>query len=165
MSLIENYAAERKARLARLGMGKKVEPPKPTVEAELVKELRERDSLIAQLKSALIEKEIYIQAMKGEDGRFSVVDVQSAVAGHFRIFRDDMIANGRSKDVTYPRQVAYYLCRRLTSRSLTQIGKRFTGRDHTSVLHGVKKIDRLRLSDWMVAYDVAMIERSLGVEG
>lgn len=81
-----------------------------------------------------------------------------AVAQHFNIPRRDLTGPWRSANVSHARQVAFYLCRTLTVRSFPEIGKKFGGRDHTTVLHGYRKIERLMKTDWMVAYDVAHTE-------
>ena len=60
-----------------------------------------------------------------------------------------------------PRQVAMYLSKLLTSRSLPEIGRRFGGRDHTTVMHGVKRIEDLQIQDGQVAEDIEMLRRAL----
>ena len=60
-----------------------------------------------------------------------------------------------------PRQVAMYLCKQMTARSLPEIGRRFGGRDHTTVMHGVKRIEELRGSDGQIAEDLELLRRAL----
>jgi chromosomal replication initiator protein len=67
----------------------------------------------------------------------------------------------RARQVARPRQVAMYLAKQLTARSLPEIGRKFGGRDHTTVMHAVRKIEELSTEDASFAQDVEMIRRSL----
>ena len=73
----------------------------------------------------------------------------------------DMIGPRRHRTIARPRQIAMYLSKHLTSRSLPEIGRRFGGRDHTTVMHAVKRIDELRAVDNQVAEDLEMLRRTL----
>ena len=66
---------------------------------------------------------------------------QAEVERHFKISHEDIISSKRSKSITQPRHIAIYLCRYMTNDSLETIGKKFGGRDHTTVMHSVKKIE------------------------
>ena len=83
------------------------------------------------------------------------------VAEHFKIRVSDMSSARRSRAVARPRQVAMYLSKQLTSRSLPEIGRAFGGRDHTTVMHAVKKVDELRDRDASFAEDVELLRRML----
>ncbi len=72
---------------------------------------------------------------------------------HYNIRLSDMIGPKRVRNYARPRQVAMYLCKQLTSRSLPEIGRRFGGRDHTTVMHGVRRIEELRIQDGQIAED------------
>jgi chromosomal replication initiator protein len=72
-----------------------------------------------------------------------------------------MIGPKRMRSYARPRQVAMYLSKLLTSRSLPEIGRRFGGRDHTTVMHGVKRIEDLQIQDGQVAEDIEMLRRAL----
>lgn len=74
-------------------------------------------------------------------------DIQRAVAHHFRVPLFEMKSERRSRDVARPRQVAMYLCRELTRKSMPNIGHHFGNRDHTTVLHACRQIDKLRKDD------------------
>lgn len=76
----------------------------------------------------------------------SILEVQKAVASRFGVKVSDLLSARRTANIVFPRQVAYYLCKTLTPFSLPQIGRRFNGRDHTTILSGIRKIDRLRPS-------------------
>jgi DnaA-like protein len=73
--------------------------------------------------------------------------IQLAVCVHFKVSKRDLLSVKRTANFTLPRQVAMYLTKTMTSRSLPEIGRRFGGRDHTTVLHAVRKIEHLRQRD------------------
>jgi chromosomal replication initiator protein len=79
--------------------------------------------------------------------RPTVLDIQTATATEFRVRVLDILSARRTNDVVLPRQVAMYLCKRHTLRSLPQIGRQFGGRDHTTIIHGVRKIDGMMADD------------------
>ena len=72
-----------------------------------------------------------------------------------------MIGPKRVRTVARPRQIAMYLAKQMTSRSLPEIGRRFGGRDHTTIMHGVKKIEELRSADRSLAEDIDLLRRLL----
>ncbi|WP_291869691.1 helix-turn-helix domain-containing protein [Bradyrhizobium sp.] len=88
-------------------------------------------------------------------------DIRRAACRHFNITKVNFNSERRTKNVVYPRHVAMYLARQLTTRSLPEIGRQFGGRDHTTVLHGARKIEAGILADWKIAYDVAHVEAML----
>lgn len=90
-----------------------------------------------------------------------IAHIQSLCCMYFRIPRFELLSPRRTKEIVYQRQVAMYLCKTVALGSLPDIGRRFGGRDHTTVLHGIRKIAQLIRADWMVAYDVAHIEAAL----
>jgi len=73
----------------------------------------------------------------------------------------DMHSERRARAVARPRQVAMFLAKSLTSRSLPEIGKKFGGRDHTTVMHAVKKVEELMASDHSFAEDIELLRRTL----
>ncbi|MET0156296.1 MAG: chromosomal replication initiator protein DnaA [Rickettsiales bacterium] len=77
----------------------------------------------------------------------SVADVQKKVAEYYGVAQADLLSSGRTKNIVLPRQVAMYLCKRLTTRSLGEISRKFEKKDHTTVMHAVKRIDLLRKTD------------------
>lgn len=93
--------------------------------------------------------------------RLTVDKIQRAVAEEFSITHNDMTSKRRARDIARPRQVAMYLCKKLTKRSLPDIGRRFGGRDHTTVMHAVKRIDQLRAEDGELDKRVKRLEGSL----
>lgn len=98
-----------------------------------------------------------------EPARPSVRDIQKAVVAHYPVGRTDLISARRTADVVRPRQVAMYLAKKLTLRSLPEIGRAFGGRDHTTVLHAVRKIGALMETDPALKEVVETIRQ--GLEG
>jgi hypothetical protein len=93
--------------------------------------------------------------------RVSIEDIQGAVERHCKVGHIDLISARRSADIVRPRQIAMFLARHLTPNSLPVIGRQFGGRDHTTVLHAVRKIEWLRTRDETLAGDIATIARAL----
>ncbi len=91
--------------------------------------------------------------------RVRVDDILRIVAKHYNVTRADLLSQRRTANVVKPRQVAMYLAKTLTLRSLPEIGRRFGGRDHTTVLHAVRKIDRLLATDRSLADEVELLKR------
>lgn len=96
-----------------------------------------------------------------EPKRVKIEDIQRIVAKHYQVSRADILSSRRTQNVVRPRQVAMYLAKTLTLRSLPEIGRRFGGRDHTTVLHAVRKIDDLVKSDRTLADEVELLKRML----
>ena len=88
-------------------------------------------------------------------------DIQWAVADYFKVDPIDLLSARRTANLVKPRQIGYYLCKRLTLKSLPEIGRRF-GRDHTTILHGVRVIEWLRKTDPQMIADTNAIASSLG---
>ncbi|MGE3770080.1 MAG: chromosomal replication initiator protein DnaA [Bdellovibrionales bacterium] len=99
--------------------------------------------------------------LRAYDRRVTIDDIQRRVAEHFNIKLTDMTSPRRARAVARPRQVAMYLAKTLTTRSLPEIGRKFGGRDHTTVLHAVRTIDKLCREDQTLADDVTVLERTL----
>jgi chromosomal replication initiator protein len=96
-----------------------------------------------------------------EPKRVKIEEIQRVVARHYNVSRADMLSARRTATVVRPRQVAMYLSKVLTLRSLPEIGRRFGGRDHTTVLHAVRKIEGLIGNDRLLADDVDLLKRML----
>jgi chromosomal replication initiator protein len=99
--------------------------------------------------------------LRASDRKVTVEEIQRKVAEHFNIRMSDMIGPKRQRSIARPRQVAMYLSKSLTTRSLPDIGRRFGGRDHTTVMHGVRRIEELKLNDTQLAEDLEMLRRAL----
>jgi len=96
-----------------------------------------------------------------EPRKVKIEDIQKLVATHFNVSRADILSSRRSASVVKPRQIAMYLAKVLTLRSLPEIGRRFGGRDHTTVLHAVRKIEGAVNADVMLKDDVELLKRML----
>ncbi|MBM3564659.1 MAG: chromosomal replication initiator protein DnaA [Alphaproteobacteria bacterium] len=99
--------------------------------------------------------------LRANDRRVTIEDIQKRVAAHFNVRLADMFSERRSRSVARPRQIAMYLAKQLTQRSLPEIGRKFGGRDHTTVMHAVRKVDELKSQDQAFAEDVELLRRML----
>jgi len=106
-------------------------------------------------------QEVLHDLLRANDRRVTIEEIQKQVASHFNIRISDMHSARRARSVARPRQVAMYLAKQLTSRSLPEIGRKFGGRDHTTVMHAVKKVEELRECDSSFAEDVELLRRML----
>jgi chromosomal replication initiator protein len=77
----------------------------------------------------------------------TIATIQTIVAAYYGLSRLELISDRRSRDVARPRQVAMWIAKKITTRSLPDIGRRFGGRDHTTVLHAIRRIEELRAED------------------
>jgi chromosomal replication initiator protein len=99
--------------------------------------------------------------LRANDRRVTIEEIQKRVAEHFNVRIADMHSARRARAVARPRQVAMYLAKQLTSRSLPEIGRKFGGRDHTTVMHAVRKVEELRSADTSFSEDVELLRRML----
>jgi len=99
--------------------------------------------------------------LRANDRRVTIEEIQKRVAAHFNVRLSDMYSERRARSVARPRQVAMYLAKQLTARSLPEIGRKFGNRDHTTVMHAVKKVEELRTKDAGFAEDVELLRRML----
>jgi chromosomal replication initiator protein len=106
-------------------------------------------------------QEVLHDLLRANDRRVTIDEIQKRVAEHYNIRLADMHSARRARAVARPRQVAMYLCKQLTPRSLPEIGRKFGGRDHTTVMHAVRKIEELRGSDRTLAEDIELLRRML----
>ena len=106
-------------------------------------------------------EEVLANVLRANQRRISIDEIQTQVAEHFRIRKAEMTSARRARDVARPRQVAMYLSKQLTPKSLPDIGRRFGGRDHTTVIHAVKQIERLRAADAELDADIRLLQRQL----
>jgi chromosomal replication initiator protein len=118
-------------------------------------------TLVGREASIETAQEILHDLLRANDRRVTIEEIQKKVAEHFNIRISDMHSPRRARVVARPRQVAMYLAKQLTSRSLPEIGRKFGNRDHTTVMHAVRKIDELRSLDVSFAEDVDLLQRML----
>lgn len=91
--------------------------------------------------------------------RVRIEDIQKIVARQFNVNKNDLLSNRRTRVIVRPRQIAMYLAKVMTPRSLPEIGRRFGGRDHTTVLHAVRKIEALSAEDQKLAHEIELLKR------
>ncbi len=96
-----------------------------------------------------------------EARKVKIEDIQRIVAKHFNVSKADLLSARRTRTVVRPRQIAMYLAKTLTPRSLPEIGRRFGNRDHTTVLHAVRKIEELAGADRGFADEIELLKRML----
>jgi chromosomal replication initiator protein len=114
-------------------------------------------SLTLEEAMALLQPNLKVSVER----RVTVDEIQKLTADHFGLKQADLLSERRTRSVARPRQVAMWLCKQHTTRSYPDIGRRFGGRDHTTVLHAVKKIEELLTSDDQIARDVEALTRKL----
>ncbi|SFA96261.1 chromosomal replication initiator protein [Rhizobium sp. NFR07] len=95
----------------------------------------------------------------GEARRVRIEDIQRIVARHYNVSRQELVSNRRTRVIVKPRQIAMYLAKTMTPRSFPEIGRRFGGRDHTTVLHAVRKIEELIGDDTKLGHEVELLKR------
>ncbi|MEE9375773.1 MAG: chromosomal replication initiator protein DnaA [Rhizobiaceae bacterium] len=106
-----------------------------------------------------IEKMLAHLVQSNEQKRVRIEDIQKVVARHFNVSKNDLLSNRRTRLIVRPRQIAMYLSKNLTPRSLPEIGRRFGGRDHTTVLHAVRKIEGMIKEDTQLAREIELLKR------
>jgi chromosomal replication initiator protein len=109
----------------------------------------------------MAEREMRDLIRPAEPKRVRIEDIQRVVARQYNVSRADLLSSRRTANVVRPRQVAMYLAKVLTLRSLPEIGRRFGGRDHTTVLHAVRKIETLAGNDSALADEIETLKRLL----
>ena len=118
-------------------------------------------NLVGRTPSVETTHEVLRDLLRANDRRVTIEDIQKRVAEHFNIRLADMHSPRRARAVARPRQVAMYLAKQLTTRSLPEIGRKFGGRDHTTVMHAIKRVEELRQSQGTMAEDLELLKRML----
>lgn len=106
-------------------------------------------------------EEVLADMFRASRRRITIDEIQKRVSEHFHIRHAEMVSARRAREVARPRQIAMYLAKQLTPRSLPEIGRRFGGRDHTTVIHAVRQIEKLRGEDSEIDNDVRTLMRVL----
>ena len=91
----------------------------------------------------------------------TIEDIQKLVVNYYNLPMSDFLSSRRSRHIARPRQVAMYLSKKLTTKSLPDIGRKFTGRDHTTVIHAIKKVEELMAADKKFEYEVQDISNKI----
>lgn len=118
-------------------------------------------TLVGQAITVETTQEVLKDLLRANDRHITIEDIQKTVAAHYNIKLSEMHSARRSRVVARPRQVAMYLAKRLTTKSLPEIGRKFGGKDHTTVMHAVKRIEELRVTDCDLASDIELLNRAL----
>ncbi|MGD9293901.1 MAG: chromosomal replication initiator protein DnaA [Roseobacter sp.] len=118
-------------------------------------------SLVGREIDMELTQDCLSDVLRASERKITVEEIQRKVSDHYNIRLSDMIGPKRLRTYARPRQVAMYLCKKMTSRSLPEIGRRFGGRDHTTVMHGVKRIEELKTQDGQIAEDLELLRRAL----
>ena len=118
-------------------------------------------SLVGREIDLDMTQECLVDILRISERKVTIDEIIRKVADHYNLRMSDLLSARRARQVARPRQVAMYLAKMLTSRSLPDIGRRFGGRDHTTVIHAVRKIEELRATDSQIAEDVELLRRML----
>ncbi|HWB48765.1 MAG TPA: chromosomal replication initiator protein DnaA [Stellaceae bacterium] len=152
-----------------------LQPPQKVMEFlahKITSNVRELEGALNRIgaHTQLVRRDLTLEAvqellqdlLRANERRVTIDEIQRRVAEHFNMKMAEMTSSRRARVVARPRQVAMYLAKQLTQRSLPEIGRKFGGRDHTTVMHAVKKIEELMVSDRALAEDVDLLHRMLG---
>lgn len=118
-------------------------------------------SLVGREINLDMTQECLADILRASERKVTIDEIIRKVADHYNLRMSDMLSARRARQVARPRQVAMYLSKTLTSKSLPDIGRRFGGRDHTTVIHAVRKIEELKKTDSQIAEDVELLRRML----
>lgn len=118
-------------------------------------------SLVGREVTLDMAQECLADILRASDRKVTIDEIMRKVADHYNLRMSDLLSPRRARAIARPRQVAMFLAKSLTSKSLPEIGRRFGGRDHTTVIHAVRKIEELRSIDNQIAEDVELLRRML----
>jgi chromosomal replication initiator protein len=118
-------------------------------------------SLVGREITLDLTQDCLADILRASDRKITIEEIQRKVSEHYNIRLSDMIGPKRLRTIARPRQVAMYLAKKMTPRSLPEIGRRFGGRDHTTIMHGVRKIEELMATDSQLSDDLQLLRRLL----
>ncbi len=118
-------------------------------------------SLVGREITLELAQDCLADILRASDRKITVEEIQRRVAEHYNVRLSDLIGPKRVRNIARPRQIAMYLAKQLTPRSLPEIGRRFGGRDHTTIMHGVRRIEELMTTDSQLADDLQLLRRLL----
>jgi chromosomal replication initiator protein len=118
-------------------------------------------SLVGREISLDLAQDCLADVLRTSSQKVTIEEIQRKVSEHFNIRLADMIGPKRVRTIARPRQVAMYLAKTMTTRSLPEIGRRFGGRDHTTIMHGIRKVEELMSTDSQLAEDINLLRRLL----
>ncbi len=118
-------------------------------------------SLVGREITLELAQDCLADMLRASDRKVTIEEIQRKVSEHYNIRLADMIGPKRVRTIARPRQVAMYLAKFMTTRSLPEIGRRFGGRDHTTIMHGIRKVEELKSTDSQLAEDIDLLRRAL----
>jgi chromosomal replication initiator protein len=118
-------------------------------------------SLVGKEITLDLAQDCLADILRQSERKVTVEEIQRKVSEHYNIRLSDMLGPKRLRQIARPRQVAMWLAKQLTTRSLPEIGRRFGGRDHTTVMHGIRRIEELKAGDVQLAEDLELLRRML----
>ncbi|TCO73541.1 chromosomal replication initiator protein DnaA [Rhodovulum euryhalinum] len=118
-------------------------------------------SLVGKEITLDLAQDCLADILRASERKVTIEEIQRKVSEHYNMRLADMVGPKRHRTIARPRQIAMWLSKQLTQRSLPEIGRRFGGRDHTTVMHAVKRIEELRVADLQIAEDLEMLRRML----
>ena len=118
-------------------------------------------SLVGREITLDLTQDCLADILRASERKVTIEEIQRKVAEHYNVRFSDMIGPKRIRTIARPRQVAMYLAKQMTTRSLPEIGRRFGGRDHTTIMHGIRKVEELRAQDSQLAEDLDLLRRLL----
>lgn len=118
-------------------------------------------SLFGRRVDCEVAEQLLQDLLRAYDRRITIDEIQRGVADHFDIKLSDLLSPRRARSVARPRQIAMYLSKELTDKSLPEIGRKFGNRDHTTIMHGVKRVIQLSKEDPTIREDVELLRRRL----
>ena len=125
-----------------------------------VHRLRASYQLTDEPVTIAVAEQIVRDLMRGaEPRRVRIDDILRTVSKHYGVNRGDLLSGRRNRSIVRPRQIGMYLAKLLTSRSLPEIGRRFGNRDHTTVLHAIRKIEQLMSDDNQLREEIELLKR------
>ena len=118
-------------------------------------------TLVNRSVSLDMTRDVLQDLLRANDRKVTIDEIQRQVAEYYNLRLAELLSARRARNIARPRQVAMYLAKQHTSRSLPEIGRKFGGRDHTTVMHAVRKVDDLRLTDSILDEDLIRLSRLL----
>ncbi|MEM7211667.1 MAG: helix-turn-helix domain-containing protein, partial [Pseudomonadota bacterium] len=118
-------------------------------------------TLVGRPVNLEMAQECLADLLRSSERKVTIEEIKRRVAEYYSLRMTDLISARRARVVARPRQVAMFLCKTLTSKSLPEIGRGFGGRDHTTVIHAVRKIEELKATDSQLSDDIENLRRVL----
>ena len=118
-------------------------------------------SLVGREITMELTQDCLSDILRASDRKVTIEEIQRRVGEHYNVRLSDIVGPKRLRTIARPRQIAMYLAKQLTPRSLPEIGRRFGGRDHTTIMHGIRRIEELMATDSQLSDDLQLLKRQL----